>query len=187
MPAKVQFQALFLVALFLIIPVSQFWKFTRKSEMCQVSVFPLWGTCGSANSLKTYTDKARFQNMSGFADFNAWEPVIHFFTLLFGRCALLFGQLKELWVLHAHTFTCFMSRQREESLVFCENIKNANLFLLLCNAIGNLDWNLNRTLQIWYRACCNFLFTGKIKCYYIQCRHLLSQTDFNIMLCLTVF
>lgn len=84
--------------------------------MCQVSVFPLWGTLDNANSLKTYTDKARFQNISGFADFNACEPVIHFFTLLFGR--LLFEQFKELCVLHAHIFTCSMSRQREERLVF---------------------------------------------------------------------
>lgn len=120
------------MALFLVI--SQYWKFTQKSEMCQVSVFLLCGTSGNANNLKTYTDKARLQNISGLADFNAWEPAIHFF-ILFSRCALLFGKFKELCVLYAHTFTCSMSRWREESFLFCENIKKCKLISvpLQCN------------------------------------------------------
>lgn len=116
---------LFLSAAFTVLKIHRCnWKLSG------VSV-PQCGTSDHANGLeKPHTDKTRFQNISGFPGFNAWEPVIHFTTSLFGRSALLFGEVKA--VTHSQYSEFYMLSVRRDGGKMSVLWKRSKMWTCLC-------------------------------------------------------
>lgn len=124
---------LFLSAAFLVLKIHSYnWKGVA---------LPLYGISDHANGLKK---THRFPNISRFPDFSAWEPVIHF--IIWQECIITWRKWKQLHVLCTRGFTCYMSRGREESLVFHENVTRCEVIFVTSRCSWQPSLNLNRTL-----------------------------------------